>query len=184
MAFTVKAASLRAYVAWMGRAGQLDAVVARVPPASAQLLLDPPLVSTWIDARELEPILCALDAIEPGAVLRMTRESLREDTFLSLLRPMLAAVLRLFGASPATLYRHMNELVQTSVRGMDFAFRSDGERAGVVQVAYDVDGEVPSCMFASCQAALELVPHLCGLRGVVGEPERLSPSAVRFAVAW
>jgi hypothetical protein len=185
MSFLVKAASLRAYVAWLRRQGKLSAVMARVPPASAQLLASPPLVSSWIDARDIEPILCALEELDgAGAVLRMTRESLREDSFLTLLRPMLTAMLRLFGASPATLYRHMNDLCKTSVRGMDFAFRADGERAGTVDVSYAVEREIPSCMFLSCKAALELVPDLCGLRGAVGDPERLSPSAVRFLVAW
>jgi hypothetical protein len=181
----VKAGSLRAQVQWLRRENKLDTILARVPPKTAALMKEPPLASSWIDSKDIEPMLCAIESVDGHAgVLRMSRDSLRQDSFLQPLRPMLTGVLRLFHASPATLYRHMNDMVKTSVRGMDFAYHEEGATAGGMEVRYASDDEIPFCMFVSCMAALEMVLELCGVRGTVSEPVRLGPAQARFHISW
>jgi hypothetical protein len=184
MSLLIKAATLRADVQWLQRENRLAAILERVPPSTALLLRDPPLASTWVDSQHGEAVLRALESVDGKfAVLRMSREKLR-DGLLPPLRPMIAGVLRLFGTSPATLYRRMNDLVKTSVRGMEFIYQPVSTRAGVMQVRYDVEREVPTCMFISCMAALEIALELCGVQGTVSEPERISPASARFRIVW
>jgi hypothetical protein len=182
--FEVKAASFRAHVKWLTREHKLEAVLARVPPAVAQLMRNPPLASTWIDSQLIEPILVALQELEgTQGVLRMSREELRAD-LIAPLRGMIAGMLRLFGTSPAAVYPRMNDMVKTSVRGMDFRFTQEFERTGVMVVHYEVEREIPLCMFVSCTAALEMVLELCGVHGRVGDPERVDRATVRFRISW
>jgi hypothetical protein len=184
MGFEVKAASLRAHIKWLVRENKLEAVLARVPPSIAALARDPPLASTWMDAQLIEPLMVALAELEgTQAVLRMSREELRADLMLPL-RGMIAGVLRLFGTSPASVYAHMNDMVKTSVRGMDFRFERQFDRAGLMVVHYDVDREIPFCMFVSCTASLEMVLELCAEHGRVGYPERVSGTAARYRISW
>ena len=184
MGFEVKAASLRAHVKWLAREKKLEAVLARVPPAVAELARNPPLASTWIDSLQIEPIMNALQELDgTQAVLRMSREELRAD-LIAPLRGMISGVLRLFGTSPATVYPRMNDMVKTSVRGMDFRFDRQFDRAGVMEVGYDVEREIPFCMFVSCTAALEMVLELCSVQGRVSDPERIDRATARFRISW
>jgi hypothetical protein len=183
MGLEVKAASLRAHLKWLARENRLEAVLAKVPPAVAKLARDPPLPSTWLDVQLVEPILCALQELDgTQAVLRMARDELRAD-IIAPLRGLIGGVLRLFGTSPATVYARMNDMVKTQVRGMDFRFEPR-ERSGVMEVGYDVQREIPSCLFVACTAALEMVLELCGVQGRVGDPERLDRATVRFRISW
>jgi hypothetical protein len=185
MSLLVKGASLRAHVNWLRRENKLEAVYGRLPEATRRLVDDLPLASTWVDFADWEPFLRALEAVVGlDGVLRMSRDTLHQDSFMSPLRPMLAGVLRLFGTSPATLYRHLDEMVKSNVKGMKFVFEDETERSGIMRVSYDVDHEVPGCVFVSCQAALETVIELCGARGVVAPPERTGPATVRFRIRW
>jgi hypothetical protein len=184
MSLLVKGATVRAHLKWLAKDGKLEAVLQRVPPETAALIRNPPLASTWIDSQVMEPMMCALEELGgKAAILRMSRDELRED-LMTPLRPMIAGVLRLFGTSPATIYGRLNDMVKTTVRGMEFKFQSLSERSGSMEVRYDVEREIPTCMFVSCMAALEMVPELCGHRGRVGEPERLGPAVARFDVSW
>jgi hypothetical protein len=184
VSFEVKAATLRAHVKWLLREGKLEAVMARVPPEVAELARDPPLASTWIDYQRIEPIMVALAEIEgTQAVLRMSRDELKAE-LTTPLRHMISGVLRLFGTSPATVYGRLNDMVKTSARGMDFQFEPQFDRAGVMTVRYDVEREIPFCMFVSCVASLEKVLELCGVHGRVGDPERVNHSTARFRINW
>jgi hypothetical protein len=179
----VKASTLRSHLKWITREGLLDKVAARLPPVTAALVRNPPLPSTWMDWSEMEPLLCALDAVDSTAVLRMSRDEVRQD-LIAPLRPMVSAVLRLFGTSPATIYGRLNDMVKTTVKGMEFRFTSQSERSGVMDVRYDVEREIPTCMFVSCLAALEMVLELCGVPGTVTPPERMGRAHARFRIRW
>jgi hypothetical protein len=184
MSFEVKGASLRAHIKWLAREKRLDAVLERVPPPVAELARNLPLASTWIDAQLIEPIMQALQELDgTQAVLRMSREELRAD-LIAPLRGMISGILRLFGTSPASVYPRMNDMVKTSVRGMDFHFERQFDRAGVMEVRYDVEREIPFCMFVSCTAALEMVLELCGVVGRVGDAERVDRRTARFRISW
>jgi hypothetical protein len=180
----VKAATLRAHLKWLEKENRLEAVLARVPPAVATLARNPPLNSTWIDSLKIEPLMIALQELDgTQAVLRMSRDELHAE-LIAPLRGMISGVLRLFGTSPATVYARLNDMVKTSVRGMDFKFEHTFDRAGIMIVRYDVDREIPHCMFVSCTASLEKVLDLCSVRGRVSDPERVDHATARFRISW
>jgi hypothetical protein len=184
MSLMVKGGAIRSKVEWLSKEKKLEAVLARVPAQTAALMRTPPLGSTWVDSHDIEPILCAIEALDGKAgVLRMSRETLRAD-IVPPLRSMISGILRLFGTSPATAFGHMNDLAKTSVRGMEFHYTAASEHSGVMDVYYDADREIPMCMFVSCRASLEMVFELCGVDGSISDPNRLGPAKARFRMAW
>jgi hypothetical protein len=180
----IKSGTLHANLAWLTKEKKLEAVLERVPPETAALMRNPPAPHVWMDAKDVEPILCALEAIDgKEAVLRMAREKLRSHILPPLAR-VVSAVLQLFGASPARVFRHIDQLVGTSAQGILLKYRPTTDRSGVMEVSYAVEREVPTCTFISMMATLELYLELCAVRGTVSEPERTGPASARFAIAW
>jgi hypothetical protein len=175
---------LHANLDWLRKEGKLQAVMERVPPATRELMRNPPHPSVWIDARDLEPILRALEASDGNeAVLRMAREKLRAS-ILPPLWPMISAVMRFFGMSPTRMLRHLDVIVCPTTQGMEFKYKPLTLHSGVMDVLYLVEREIPTCMFISCMAPLELILELCGVDGTVSPPERIGPSSTRFQIAW
>ncbi len=53
-----------------------------------------------------------------------SRESLKE--MMPLLAPMVTGVLRLIGTSPSTVFKRMNDLVKSNIRGVDYRWEASG----------------------------------------------------------
>ena len=184
MPHLIKAKAVRSYANWLARENKLNRVLEEVPPSTAALVCNPPLPSTWVDAALLEPVFCAIERLDGDDVLRrMSREALRAE-LIPPLRRMMSAIVRLLGASPGTLYGHMNELIKTSVVGLDIGFTSTSTRSGVVVASFDVPGEVPACIFIALTATLEAVLDFCGARGKVSGPVREAPARARYQIEW
>jgi hypothetical protein len=184
MPHLIKAKAVRSYTSWLARENKLNRVLEEVPPATAALVRNPPLPSTWVEAALLEPVFRAIQRLDGDDVLRrMSREALREE-LLPPLRRMMSAIVRLLGASPGTIYGHMNELIRTSVIGLDIRFTSTSARSGVVVASFDIPGEMPACIFVALVATLEAVLELCGARGKVSGPVREAPARARYQVEW
>jgi hypothetical protein len=183
MSVLVKARLVNGHVEWLRRERLLAAVLERVPPETRVLMHRPPPPSAWIAYEELEPIVCALDAIDSAAVLRMTRDEIRE-ALLPPLMPVIRKVLGAFNASPARGLRLFNELTLTSQRGMIFYYREVSARACIMEVQYQIDREIPYCMFVSCTAGFEALVEICGVTCTIAAPERIAPAAARFHISW
>jgi hypothetical protein len=184
MSLLYKAGSLHANLAWLRKEGRLQAVMEHVPAPTLALMRNPPHANTWIDGRDIEPILCALEALDGNdAVLRMAREKLRTSILPPLL-PMVSAVMRFFGTSPARMLRHVDDFVWPATQGMEFKYKPVTADSGIMDVHYRVERAIPMCMFISCMAPLELMLELCGVSGTVSEPERIAPASARFRIAW
>jgi hypothetical protein len=180
----VKATTPRAYLKWLTRHKMFDAVLKLVPPGTAALMREPPLQSTWVQSESIEPIVRAVETLEGKAgVRRMSRETLH-DELLPPLRKMATNILRLLGTSPATVYRHIDDLARTSIKGMNVYYTPTSERSGSVRITYDVDYEVPDCTFVAVMATLEGVLDLCEEHGTVSDPARRSRNSADYRVRW
>jgi hypothetical protein len=145
---------------------------------------NPPLPGTWIDAWplfEMVEVIYALEGRE--GVLQMQRELLRLDV-VPLLLPMLSGILRLFGTSPATLYKRFGDVIKTTMEGIRFQYTATSERSGTMEIEYDTDRTIPECAFLTVVAAMETVQRLCGVPGSVSDPEIRGPRRATYQLAW
>ena len=183
MAVRIKATTFRSYVAILGRDGHRDAVMAYVPPDTAALMRDPPLPGSWMDGRHVHDVLVAVDQIGGmGAVRDLARRGTEDAR-----RPYMSiveGVLKLFGTSPATLFKRMNDMVKSTIENLDYHYTPTTERSGVMEMTYGYAGEVPTCMFVGAAPALQTILDVCGVEGIVSAPVRLGPQKVRFTIQW
>jgi hypothetical protein len=179
----VKGATLRSYVHWLQRQKKIEAVMARVPPSTLNLIRDPPLPGAWIDGMEVVRIVAALEAVDGiDGVRRCAVDTLQD--MMPHHRTLITGLLRLFGASPALMFRRVDDLLRTSVEGIHYVYTATADRAGFMDVQYDVASELPQCVFVNGMSLMMLLFMIAGVAGTVGEPERRGPARVRYALSW
>jgi hypothetical protein len=181
----VRGVTLRAYIQWLTRESLLAEVLTRVPPSTARLLKDPPRADVWVEGREVLNVVTAIDTLYGlDGVRRFARETL-DQQIVPTHRPVLIGLLRMFGASPVTLFKRMNLLVRWNVKGMDYCYLATSERAGVMEVRYLAEEEIETSAFVSGATVMEALLELCSAEnGTVGEPERLSATSVAYQIKW
>jgi hypothetical protein len=97
---------------------------------------------------------------------------------------MLEGLLRLFGASPPTIFERLNDSIKNTCEGIDYQYQPLTDRSGIMEVHYAVAEEIPTSIFIGAIATLQEILRICGATGVVGNPERLSPTSARYAIRW
>lgn len=182
--YQVKASVFRAYIKWIEREGKLAVILPRLTPDTAKLVKTPPLASTWMRSAPLDELVEQIElfgGIE--AVKRAGTDTLR-DEMGPVLAPMVKNILRLIGASPATLYRHWDDLVKTAMRDVEWSWRATSDNSGMLAMRYPNGRNVALRTFCSTIAGLEHGLVLCGRRGVVGNPIRTDHNAAEFEIRW
>jgi hypothetical protein len=180
----IKGLALRMYVAWLEREKKTEAVIARLPPATAALLRDPPLAGSWIDGMDMVRIVAAIEMVGGlDAVRRCGKETI--EHILPKHHTLVTGLLRLFGATPATLFRRVNDLVRTTVEGINYTYTPQSERSGVMEVRYNVPGELPMCAFINGMTLFMVLFALAGIpNGYIGDPQRRGPATVAYELRW
>src|SRR5262245_49128948 len=103
----IKGLAFRTYVNWLQREKLTDTISARLPSTSATLLREPPLPGAWIDGMDMVRIVSAIEMVAGlDAVRRCGRETIED--ILPKHHTLVTGLLRLFGATPATLFRRVN----------------------------------------------------------------------------
>jgi hypothetical protein len=180
----VKGKTLRSYVSWLEREKKLEAIVERVPKSTAAQIRRLPLDGTWMDFQPVEDVLCALYDLDGRAgIRRMMKEEMR-DRLLPPLMPMMLGLLRMFGFSPATVFRRMDDFCRTGVRGMKFQYTPTSKYSGVMEVDYALGHEVPLPVLLALMVMFEASLDLCDARGKVSDPERVGMTGATFRIAW
>jgi Protein of unknown function (DUF2378) len=179
----LKAATFRTYIRILTEDGRREAVRALVPPETAALMLEPPLSGSWMDLAHMHHIDHAVETLGGMAAVRdLARKG--TDQARKPYMGVVEGVLKLFGTSPATLFKRMNTLVSSFVSGIDYRYTATGERSGTMVVAFDADHELPTSAFVGQIPTLQTLLDTCGVKGVVGAPERLGPQTARFHIQW
>jgi hypothetical protein len=179
----LKASSFRSFVRILEKQGRRDSVTAIVPPETAVLISDPPLPGSWMDLKHSLHIMQAVETIWGMSAVRDLARKGTDDARKPYMG-IVEGVLRLFGTSPATLFKRMNSLVGSFVQGVDYRYTPLSDRSGVMVLEYKACFEVPICFFVGQMPVFQTLLEACGAKGVVSEPERLSPSAASFRIEW
>ena len=179
----VRGSTVRAYLKLVDEDPAKAALLALLPPATMALFAAPPLPSSWV---EWEPILHITAAMEklggPVAVRRLAGRAINEAKGPHI--RILEGLLRLFGASPASIFGRFNHLVKNAMQNVEFIYMPTSERSGMMEVHYHANGEVPGYIFWGAVQVLTSVLQSCGKTGRVSDPQRLSPTAAVYRIEW
>ena len=185
--YRLKASVLRGYASVLQTRGELDAVLAGVTPAARGIIVRPPISTLWMDPEPVDEIMAAVEA-RGGlpAVKRLARAGL-ELVVVPLLRPIIEGLLRIFGASPSVLFRRMDLMSASTLRGVAFTYTEHTARAATIDA--DIYGPaVPMSRFVRFTAAYELMIELCGGKPRVSDPVLVAQgpwgSRARCELAW
>ena len=182
-AMRLKAATFRSYVGTLERDGKRDAVMALVPPETAALMIAPPLAGSWMDMRHMGDIIHAVERIGGLTAVRDFARKAVNDARKPYMG-VVEGVLKLFGTSPATLLKRMNSLVRSFIEGVDYRFIPISERSGTLEIEWATDLEIAMSEFVAQVPTLQTLLDACGVKGIVGSPERLGPNRARFHIQW
>lgn len=183
----IKGTVLRGYVQALDRLGWRAAVREKLSPSTRALLDSPPLDSAWVSATPFEELAVVVGSLHgPTGVRRAARESVN-SAVVPVLEVIIKGFLRLFGASPATLYARMGQMTASTVRGIEYHWTARDERSGSMLIAYPGRADVPIEMFIGSAGSLEVAFDLCRVRGRVEDPVP-SPAhpgyGATLAISW
>ena len=158
-------AVMRAYLAELRAAGALEAVIPRLSPEAAKLVEKPPLPVTWVDIRLVHEPLVALSGLRGREAVRQVAHKAAAGQLGALFRPLLASTLRLFGASPTTLFTRMDTITGIMLRGLKFTWKESGPGAGTMAIEYPYP--VDDALFAAWEGMLLFAFDLVQTKGTV-----------------
>lgn len=179
----IKALTFRSYISILTKELRYDAVVAAVPAETARLMAAPPLAASWMDFRHLVYIGSAVEVIGGTTAVRDLARKATDDARKPYMG-VVESVLKLFGTSPATLFKRMSSLVNSFIQGVDFEYTPLSERSGTMEVQYHADYEIPNSVFVGVAPTFQTLLDACGATGVVGPAQRISATAARFSIRW
>jgi hypothetical protein len=164
--YEVKASTFRAYLVQLQKLGVLEAVRAKVPDETREAIDQPPLPGAWSDGMFIEDIICALESLRGMDAVRKVTKGGQQEAILPILRPIITGLLRLFGASPETLLSRWPDFTRTNVRGIDFKWVRESDRAGRLVVTFPRK-QVPRSAYAGMESGCSLILDLCGVKGTI-----------------
>jgi hypothetical protein len=182
-AIRIKGMTIRAYLHYVARQERRQEIMAWLPADTVALIENPPLPTTWLEWRHLEDIVVAVEKVQGMDGVRYMSERTIEESRRPYVRA-LEGLIRLFGTSPATIYKRMNDIVRNSIENTEYNWVATSTRSGTMEVVYGGDRTIPDCIFVGGVPAIAGILHFCGVRGVVSEPRRLGPRQVRYEVTW
>jgi hypothetical protein len=121
-------------------------------------------------------------------VVRKTAFFATRDTLSPLLARAAETVLRLFGATPHTLFSRMDTLAGTTTRGIAYTYEKLGPNRCELQADWVQCEGLPIALFESTAGGLLAVYSSCGVTtGKVSAPTPVPGAvgrAVRFELEW
>src|SRR5260370_42546078 len=125
----IKATWLRPLITVLIEEHKLEAVKALVPPDTAALLVSPPLATSWIDFKHNVRILEAIEKISGMIAVRDLSRKMTEQARKPYMR-IVEGLLRMFGTSPATLLKRVEDIARGFVTNHHFAYTAINQRSG------------------------------------------------------
>ena len=174
---------LRAQIAWLEKNGLLAAVRERVPAETVGVLDKPPMAVSWFPARHVDAILEALLAVGGEEKVEQLGLETTRSSFGRLVRPLLQTLMSLFGASPAVLFKRLDESLPLFVKGASFEYEPGAENEGVLHLR--TVGMAPRAFCLQWKGVLRFAFEMASVEGSVNSCE-LDPDGqgAVFHVAW
>lgn len=133
---SVKAHLVTGFVDVLKSRGHLSKIEPFLEPETRALIESRPLATKWIDGRFAAELHFLTHQLVGVAELRECSHLATQRSAVRVMLPFVEATLRLFGASPASLFHRIDQFVCQSTRGVAASFVSTGDRSGVVTFRY------------------------------------------------
>lgn len=133
--FTVSAMNVRGFGAALTALGHKEEVLALMPEA-ARAAYATPQSARWHPGQYAVEAWRATRALGGQALLDATNYRFFTDSLSPVVRPLVKVAIALSGASPATLFSRVGELVGLTMRGLEFGWAPTAARAGRFTVHY------------------------------------------------
>lgn len=162
-------------------------IVAGVGPEARALLDDPPLPTAWLDARLINDLYQVMYERLGEAELRRINYEAAARGVSPLVRGAVERLLRVFGASPATLLSKFDRVAGTTSRGVVYRYEALSETSGRFDIEYPGLSDLPLGPFVATGGALELIFDICGVQGTIDGLSYVPNgrnNRVRYEVNW
>jgi hypothetical protein len=183
----VKGAFVRGYCAALKNLGMYATVAQRGSARVRDALEMPPVTSAWIDYGLCEEILRIVDSERGLSGVRKLGHDAVTAGVAPFMQIFVQGLLRLFGVSPATIFRNMNKVASQTTRGVQYTYAPTSEYSGVVTVAFPGGRDIESVVWYSTAGGMEIVFETCGVIGTVQDPVVVDNglrNSADFRVSW
>lgn len=179
----VAAMLVRGYIDLFERRGVMEKIRPKMSPALAAFVARPPLPIAWVDATLFYEMLGQAGEVTSYETMRQFAIENTSQQAGPMLLPMLRTLLRLWGATPATIFRNAASVVGVQVKGTKFTYTPETETSGAIDVE---PGMVMSqYVYAAWEGTFMYVYEVAGVKGEVGRTEILDGGRRgRVSVKW
>jgi serine/threonine-protein kinase len=166
--YDVKGSLVRAYMQQIEQLGISPSVTSLVTEETRRQMHEPPLHNAWVDAFVIEDMINAVESVRGIEGVRMVTKAGQENGIMPLLKPVVVGMLRLFGMSPHTLLSRFSQFTKTNVRGMEFEWTRESDRAGTLRIQFPRK-HIPQSAYVGFESGLQIICELCSVTGTVEE---------------
>jgi len=179
----VAAMLVRGYIDLFERRGVMEKIRPKMSPALSAFVERPPLPIAWVDADLFyELFALAGEATSYGALRQFAVEHTSQQVGPMLL-PMLKALLRLWGATPATLFKNAASVVGVQSKGTKFSYTAESDTSGVIEI--DPGKVIHPVVWAGWEGTLLFAFDVAGVKGEMGRTQVIDGGRRgRIAVRW
>ena len=179
----VAAMLLRGYISLFESHGYMDRMRPKMSPALAAVVARPPLPITWVDSGILYELLqVAGEATSYETIRQCGFENTSQQTGMMVL-PMLRTLLRLWGASPATLFKNAGSVITVQVKGTRLEYKPETDHSGVMEI--DPGRVVNEFVWAGWEGMFLYAYEVAGVQGEVARTQVLDGGRRgRVALRW
>lgn len=183
-AFAVKCAGIVGLVKVLRRDGMLESLRSGASSKALEFIDLPPPVSSWVPGEVMVELEAAVLKQYGPAVLRRTMRDSVKETTAPLLRSIVEGAMRLFGASPESLFKRIGSVSEGSTRGLTVEYTSQGPQQGRVHYRFTAGATMAEPVAIAFAGALEAIFDLVGVAGNVEGPRFVSPRYAVFDLRW
>jgi hypothetical protein len=141
------------------------------------LMRDLPLQTVWLDGIVIEDLINAVESVRGMEAVRIvTRKG--QMAIVPVLRPIIGGLLRLFGASPATLFSRLHQFSSNHTRGPELTWKPESDHAGELHVTFPHRKNASRNMFVGFESGMHNIFELCDKEGTVEEARILGATGI------
>ncbi|MBF5046263.1 hypothetical protein FGE12_27855 [Aggregicoccus sp. 17bor-14] len=183
---TLQASGLlaRSYRKALGERGLLVPLCARLSPASARAISEPPGPVSWTSAAWVLETTQALQLLAGREACRELGLAMSHDMVGGVLAPMAKTALALFGSTPANLYPRLGTYTALLMRGVDFTWTPTDPRGGTL--AFRTEVPMNDGFAAVWEGAFLFLPEACGVKGAHVRAARFDAGgrSAQVTISW
>jgi len=168
---TVAGGMIRGYVSVLERRGLLASVREAVPERAREVIDHPPFPLAWVETAVLAELMDATGRLHGRETVKDISLETARTKAGPILLPFMRTLLSLWGATPHSLFKHLQRLVAVQARGLNVSYAPETPSSGTVELSYPPGHAANDHVFASWEGAFHFIFDVCGVKGTVDRSE-------------